>query len=223
VTLTVGVCEDDDELRGVIRSALEREGHSVRTTASGAEALRMFTDSPPEVLILDIGLPDADGRDVCMALRANAVTCPVLFLTARSAVSDRISGFHSGGDDYLPKPFALGELLVRVLALAKRAPTGTSGDPKAHGVTLDPAAHALRHRERRVALTPTEFRLMAALIAHPDEVMRRTALIATAWPDGAIVHDNTLDTYMARLRRKLRDVRAEVSVETVRGVGYVLR
>ena len=222
VTLTVGLCEDDDELRGVIRSALDREGHEVRATASGADALRMFTDSPPDVLILDIGLPDADGRDVCMALRANGVTCPVLFLTARSALPDRVSGFHSGGDDYLAKPFALAELLVRVAALARRAPA----DPAARndlGVTLDPAAHALRHGDDRVPLTPTEFRLMAALVARPDEVMRRAALVATAWPDGAIVHDNTLDAYMARIRRKLREVHAEVTVETVRGVGYVLR
>jgi two-component system, OmpR family, response regulator len=222
VTLTIGLCEDDDELRGVIRSAIEREGHEVRATASGADALRMFTDAPPEVLILDIGLPDADGRDVCMALRANGVTCPVLFLTARSTVPDRVSGFRSGGDDYLPKPFALAELLVRVAALAKRAPVDLAGQTDL-GVTLDPAAHALRHGERRVPLTPTEFRLMAALVARPDEVMRRTALVAVAWPDGAIVHDNTLDAYMARIRRKLRDVHAEVTVETVRGVGYVLR
>jgi len=222
VTLTIGLCEDDDELRGVIRSAIERDGHEVRATAAGADALRMFTDSPPDVLILDIGLPDADGRDVCMALRANGVTCPVLFLTARATVPDRVSGFHSGGDDYLAKPFALAELLVRVAALAKRSPA----DPAAQndlGVTLDPTAHALRHGERRVALTPTEFRLMAALVARRDEVMRRAALVATAWPDGAIVHDNTLDAYMARIRRKLREVRAEVTVETVRGVGYVLR
>jgi two-component system, OmpR family, response regulator len=222
VTLRIGLCEDDDELRGVIRTALDRESHEIRATASGTEALRMFTESPPDVLILDIGLPDADGRDVCMALRANGVDCPVLFLTARSAVSDRVSGFHSGGDDYLAKPFALSELLVRVAALARRAPVD-SAHPNHLGVTLDPAAHALRRGERRVTLTPTEFRLMAALVARPDEVIRRAALIATAWPDGAIVHNNTLDAYMARIRRKLREVGADVTLETVRGVGYVLR
>ena len=223
MTLTIGLCEDDDELRGVVRSAIEREGHQVRATASGADALRMFTKSQPDVLILDIGLPDADGRDVCMALRANGVACPVLFLTARSTVPDRVSGFHSGGDDYLAKPFALAELLVRVAALAKRAPSQPGDGRNELGVTLDPAAHALRHGERRVALTPTEFRLMAALVARPDEVMRRAALIASAWPSGAIVHDNTLDAYMARIRRKLREVDARVTLETVRGVGYVLR
>jgi two-component system response regulator MprA len=157
-----------------------------------------------------------------MALRANGVSCPVLFLTARSSIPDRISGFHSGGDDYLAKPFALAELLVRVSALARRAPAAP-GASSGIGVTLDPAAHALRHDDTRVALTPTEFRLMAALVARPDEVLRRAALISAAWPDGAIVHDNTLDAYMARIRRKLREVGAGVTVETVRGVGYVLR
>src|SRR4051812_49514167 len=122
----------------------------------------MFTDSPPDVLILDIGLPDADGRDVCMALRANGVTCPVLFLTARSALPDRLSGFHAGGDDYLAKPFALAELLVRVAALGRRAPPPVA---VAQGpVMLDPSAHAIVHGDQRVALTPTEFRLLAALV-----------------------------------------------------------
>src|SRR4051812_4800219 len=165
----------------------------------------MFTDSPPDVLILDIGLPDADGRDVCMALRAQGVTSPVLFLTARSALPDRLSGFHSGGDDYLAKPFALAELLVRVAALVRRAPSDPDRVPDL-GVTLDPAAHAIVRDGRRVSLTPTEFRLMAALVARPGEVVRRAALIAAAWPDGAIVHENTLDSYLARIRRKLRDV-----------------
>ena len=117
-----GICEDDDELRGFVRTALERAGYEVRATASGSEALRAFGDDPPDVLILDVGLPDADGRDVCQALRARGVTTPVLFLTARSALPDRLSGFHAGGDDYLSKPFALAELLVRVEALSRRAP-----------------------------------------------------------------------------------------------------
>ena len=107
---TVGVCEDDDELRGVVRAALERDGYRVRATASGSEAIAAFADRPPDALILDIGLPDADGRDVCQALRARGVVIPVLFLTARDTLTDRLSGFHSGGDDYVTKPFALAEL-----------------------------------------------------------------------------------------------------------------
>jgi two-component system response regulator MprA len=221
-TPTIGLCEDDDELRGAVRSALTGEGYAVRATASGADALRVFTDASPAVLILDIGLPDADGRDVCQALRSRGVVSPVLFLTARSALTDRLSGFHAGGDDYLAKPFALAELLVRVAALARRAPPARAAADGA-AVLLDPAAHAIVRGDERVALTPTEFRLLAVLVARPGEVVRRASLIAAAWPDGAIVHDNTLDAYLARIRRKLREAEAPVTVTTARGVGYVLR
>jgi len=219
---SAGVCEDDDELRGVLRRALEREGITVRATASGSEAVRTFADPPPDVLVLDIGLPDADGRDVCMALRARGVMSPVLFLTARDAVTDRISGFHAGGDDYLTKPFSLAELLVRVRALLRRADRGPAAASTA-GVTLDPAGHCATIGDVRVPLTPTEFRLLAALAARPDTVLRRAELVAAAWPDGAIVHGNTLDAYIARIRRKLREGGAEEAVVTVRGVGYSLR
>ena len=219
---TAGICEDDDELRGYVRTALERAGYEVRATATGTEALTTFANDPPDVLILDVGLPDADGRDVCQALRARGITTPVLFLTARSALPDRLSGFHAGGDDYLAKPFALAELLVRVQALCRRPP-GPAAEPDPISVVLDPAGHAVRHGDRSVPLTPTEFRLLGALVAKPGEVVRRAALVSAAWPEGAIVHDNTLDAYVARIRRKLRDAEAPVSITTARGVGYVLR
>ena len=218
---SVGICEDDDGLRGDLRSALERAGYVVRATASGAEAIRAFAQDPPDVLVLDIGLPDADGRDVCQALRARGVLTPVLFLTARDALTDRLSGFHAGGDDYLSKPFALAELLVRVDALGRRAPGSPTTASDDAGLVLDPAAHAIVHGGRTVPLTPTEFRLLAALAARPGHVVRRAALVAAAWPEGAIVHDNTLDAYMARLRRKLRDAGAPAEIKTARGVGYV--
>jgi two-component system response regulator MprA len=217
----VGICEDDDGLRGDLRSALEREGYVVRATASGAEAIRSFAHEPPDVLVLDIGLPDADGRDVCQALRARGVLTPVLFLTARDALTDRLSGFHAGGDDYLSKPFALAELLVRIDALLRRGPAGLAVAAADAGLVLDPGAHAIVHDGRTIPLTPTEFRLLAALAARPGQVVRRAALVAAAWPEGAIVHDNTLDAYMARLRRKLRDAAAPAVIRTARGVGYV--
>jgi two-component system response regulator MprA len=217
---TAGICEDDHELRQVLRRALEQEGFEVSATATGSEALRAFGERPPDVLVLDIGLPDADGRDVCQALRARGMASPVLFLTAKSDLTDRLSGFHAGGDDYLGKPFALAELLVRVQALHRRAPAaaprGTSE------FALDAAAHAIVTADARVRLTPIEFRLLATLAARPGEVVRRTTLVAAGWPDGAIVHDNTLDAYVARIRRKLREARSRVAVTTVRGVGYTL-
>jgi two-component system OmpR family response regulator len=151
----IGVCEDDDALRGILRAALEREGNEVRATASGADAVRAFADEMPDALILDIGLPDADGRDVCQALRARGVTAPVLFLTARDGLQDRLSGFHAGGDDYLCKPFAIAELLVRLDALIRLA--GQTPQPAAPGgalgVLLDPGTHSLNGADGPVQLT----------------------------------------------------------------------
>src|SRR4051794_19264094 len=117
----IGICEDDAELRSVLTRALMSEGFDVSGSETGHEAVALFSAAPPDLLVLDIGLPDADGRDVCQALRSHGVGAPVLFLTARGALTDRLSGFHAGGDDYLTKPFAIAELIVRVRALLKRA------------------------------------------------------------------------------------------------------
>jgi two-component system OmpR family response regulator len=217
----IGICEDDDDLRSVLTRALSAEAFDVAATAGGREAVQRFSADPPDLLVLDIGLPDADGRDVCQALRAHGVAAPVLFLTARGQLTDRLSGFHAGGDDYLTKPFALAELLVRVHALLKRS--GTEARAPIAGLRLDPAKHGVTVGDHSETLTPTEFRLMAALAARPSEVLRRRELVNAAWPDGAIVHDNTLDAYVGRLRRKLRDLDAREELVTVRGVGYVLR
>jgi len=218
----IGICEDDAGLRSVLTRALSDEGFEVRAVPGGRLAVQEFTAAPPDLLVLDVGLPDADGRDVCQALRAHGVEAPVIFLTAHGELTDRLSGFHAGGDDYLTKPFALAELLVRIRALIKR--TGLPEEPPVHGeLRLDPAAHGARVGDRVEALTPTEFRLLAALAARPGEVLRRRELVAAAWPDGAIVHANTLDAYIGRLRRKLRALGARVEIATARGVGYTLR
>jgi len=218
----IGICEDDAELRSLLARTLGSEGLEVRATATGSEAVALFTAAPPDLLVLDIGLPDADGRDVCQALRSHGVHAPVLFLTARDALTDRLSGFHSGGDDYLTKPFAIAELIVRVQALLKRA-TGPNPAPvPATGLRLDAATHSARNDDRAVPLTPTEFRLLATLTARPGVIVRRHELTASAWPDGAIVHDNTLDAYVGRLRRKLRELESDVEIKTARGVGYTL-
>jgi two-component system response regulator MprA len=218
---TIGICEDDDDLRSVLTRTLHDEAFEVRATAGGREAVQVFTAQPPDLLVLDIGLPDADGRDVCQALRAHGVDVPVLFLTARGQLTDRLSGFHAGGDDYLTKPFALAELVVRVRSLLRRS--GGEVHAPAVGLRLDPAKHGVSVGERTESLTPTEFRLMAALAGRPGAVLRRRELALAAWPDGAIVHDNTLDAYIARLRRKLRELGAAEEIATARGVGYVLR
>jgi two-component system OmpR family response regulator len=216
----IAVVEDDPDLRRVLERGLRAEGFDVTLTATGAELLTVVAGGAPDAFVIDIGLPDSDGRDVCQALRARGFEEPVLFLTARGALTDRLSGFHAGGDDYLVKPFALKELVVRLRALMRRAAPGAEPTPGA--VRLDPATHAAAAGDGEVALTPTEYRLLALLAAHPGKVVRRHELVAAGWPDGAIVHDNTIDAYVARLRRKLREIDRDGAIATVRGVGYRL-
>jgi DNA-binding response OmpR family regulator len=213
----VGVCEDEPALRSVLSRALRAMGHDPVVAATATEALRAFARQRPEVLVLDIGLPDADGRDLCLALRAAGIDAPVLFLTARDGLHDKIAGFEAGGDDYLTKPFELDEVRVRLEALLRRTPSPvavTEGEP-----VLDPARHALVVGDVEVALTPTEFRLLGRLMAEPSTVVRRHALVAAAWPHGAMVSDNTLDSYVRRIRKKLEPLDLAL-VSTVRGVGY---
>jgi len=214
------VVEDDTDLRSALRRGLAEEGFDVTAVSDGAGALA-HSDDAHDVLVIDIGLPDADGRDVCQALRARGSTAPVLFLTSRDAVTDRLAGFSAGGDDYVTKPFHFDELVARVRALLRRV--GADGAAHVGGLRLDPVTHALHAAGGQVSLTPTEFRVLAALAARPGAVLRRLDLVRAAWPDGAIVHDNTLDQYVARLRRKLRALPTDTEIETVHGVGYCLK
>lgn len=219
--VNVGLCEDDPAIRRVVSQALALTGHSVVVAHDGGEALRLFgPETTLDVVILDIGLPDADGRDVCAALRSAGQPAPVLFLTALAGVHDRLSGFGAGGDDYLPKPFDVKELIARIEALSRR---GRAAPAPAGGLVLDPAAHALRHEDREVLLTPTEFRILAAITSRPGEVVRRRVVVAAAWPDGARVAENTIDSYIRRVRAKLEQVGSPVTLQTVRGVGFVLK
>jgi two-component system response regulator MprA len=213
----IGACEDEPALRSVLARALRDMGHDAVVTSTAAEALNAFRRSPPEALILDIGLPDSDGRDLCLALRASGVDAPVLFLTARDGLHDKIAGFQAGGDDYLTKPFELDELRVRLDALLRRFPNPVAGSDSRPG--LDPARHAFVVGEEEVALTPTEYRLLARLMAEPSKVVRRHSLVAAGWPFGTIVSDNTLDSYIRRIRNKLERQNV-TSISTVRGIGY---
>jgi DNA-binding response OmpR family regulator len=214
------VVEDDADLRSLLRRGLGEEGFDVTAVADGSSALA-HPGEQPDALIIDIGLPDADGRDVCLALRARGWEAPVLFLTARDALTDRLAGFSAGGDDYVTKPFHFDEVVARLRALLRRGGADTAVERGA--LRLDPVRHAVSTAEGEVALTPTEFRLLAAMAAQPGAVLRRRDLVRAAWPEGAIVYDNTLDQYVARLRRKLRTLGAENEIVTVRGVGYRLQ
>src|SRR5436190_3005113 len=218
---SVLVVEDDDELREVLGRGLREEGFGVEAAATGARALALVERTSPDAVVIDIGLPDSDGRDLCQALRARGVEAPVLFLTARDALVDRIAGFDAGGDDYLAKPFAFVELAARLQALLRRA--GGNGALEVAGLRLDPVNHAAADASGEVTLTPTEFRLLARLMARPGEAVRRRDLVRAGWPHGAIVRENTLDAYLARLRRKLRTLEHAPEIATVHGVGYKIR
>lgn len=219
--MLVGVLEDDPAIRRLLSEALRFSGHESLMAHDGAEALRRFgTDSGVEVLVVDVGLPDSDGRDVCQALRSAGQNAPVLFLTALGATHDRLAGFHAGGDDYVAKPFEISELMARIEALGRR---GRPALTHTAGLDLDPARHTIRTARGEVLLTPTEFRMLAAITSRPDEVVRRRTVVAAAWPDGAIVSENTVDSFMRRIRTKLESIGSPVGIETVRGVGFRIR
>ena len=218
------IVEDDAGLRASLTRGLAGPSLEVVAVADGASALSEASppSDPFDVIVMDIGLPDSDGRDVCQALRARGVTALVLFLTARGQVGDQLSGFASGGDDYLTKPFDFAVLSARVTALARRTErtlpvAATPGQPR-----LDDATHALVDGEVSVPLTPTEFRILTALMGATDRVVRRHELELAAWPPGSTVKHNLLDQYVARIRRKLVGMANAPRLVTVHGVGYRL-
>ncbi|AKJ15465.1 regulator [Streptomyces incarnatus] len=213
------IVEDDHALRDVLRRGLYDEEFEPVLAADGATALRLAT-ADIAAAVLDVGLPDSDGRDVCQAMRANGFVAPVIFLTARHQLTDRLSGFSAGGDDYLPKPFHLAELAARLRAVIRR--TATTAMTSAGDLVLDPVEHGATVHGARLTLSPTEFRLLAMLVAADGTLVRRRDLVRAGWPEGAQVSDNTLDQYLSRLRRKLREAGSSLSISTARGIGHRL-
>lgn len=216
--VAVGVCEDQETIRTVLVRGLRLAGHEVVAAHDGREALALFgPDAALDVVVMDIGLPDSDGRDVVAALKSAGQQAPVLFLTALDATHDLLAGFAAGADDYVVKPFELREVLARVDVLARRGPAPA---PRPAGLLLDPLAHAARTATGTVLLTPTEFRMLAAITSRPGEVVRRRSVVAAAWPDGAAVSENTVDSFIRRIRGKLASIESPTRIETVRGVGF---
>ena len=218
---SVLVVEDDQRLRSLILRGLREAGFRAEGVVQASDVLDRLPHVDPDVLVIDVGLPDADGRDLCQTLRAQGVTVPIMFLTARDAVPDRLSGFAAGGDDYLTKPFNFAELVARLQALLRRG--GGERVAEISGLRLDPARHGVTFGGESVDLTPTEFRLFARLAARPGEAVRRRELVRAGWPNGAIVHDNTLDVYIAAIRRKLATLSGAPEIKTIYGVGYSIR
>ncbi len=219
------VVDDDRALREVLRRALTLAGYEVRLADSGAAALAEIASSQPDAVVLDIGLPDINGLEVCRLLRREGNRVPVLMLTARDAVSDRIDGLDAGADDYLVKPFDIDELKARLRALLRR--TGAEGDVEGGlsfgGMRLDAARHGVSVGEKFVELTRTEYQLLELLMLNPRRVLPHSLIYDRVWGYDFGPTSNALRVYIGYLRRKLEDAGAGPEIHTVRGVGYALR
>jgi two-component system response regulator MprA len=215
------VVDDEPSVRHALDRALRMDGYRVQLAADGREALDALAQTPPDAIVLDVLMPGPDGLEVCRRLRATGDRTPVLMLTARDAVPDRVRGLDAGADDYLVKPFALEELLARLRALLRRSAGGGHGELlRFDDVELEPAAHEVRRGGRPIELTRTEFLLLELLMRHPRQVLTRSQIFERVWGYDFGPASNSLEVYVGYLRRKLGDPRV---IQTVRGVGYVLR
>jgi two-component system response regulator MprA len=217
------VVDDDHAVRRSIDRALRLEGYDVVTVASGGEALEALALGPLDAVILDLGLPDLDGLSVCRSIRAAGDDTPVLMLTARDAIDDRVHGLDAGADDYLVKPFALAELLARLRALLRRRFEGEGGLLRVGGLTLDLSTREAHRGERSFTLTRIEFDLLELFLRHPRQVLTREVLLNRVWGFDFDSGTNSLAVYVGYLRRKTELDDAPRCIHTVRGVGYILR
>ncbi|MGH2873292.1 MAG: response regulator transcription factor [Solirubrobacteraceae bacterium] len=219
------VVDDDRALRDVLRRALSLSGYEVVVAVGGADALQQVNGAVPDAVVLDVGLPDIDGLEVCRLLRREGNRIPILMLTARDAVSDRIDGLDAGADDYLVKPFDIDELRARLRALLRRA--GGEGDVDGGlmfaELRLDPARHGVEVSGGFVELTRTEYQLLELLMLNPRRVLPHSLIYDRVWGYDFGPTSNALRVYVGYLRRKLEDAGARPLIHTVRGVGYALR
>jgi two-component system response regulator MprA len=218
------VVDDEPAVREAVERALRLDGHDVVVAGDGGEALERLDEASPDAVVLDVLMPHVDGLALCRRMRHRGDRTPVLMLTARDAVSDRVAGLDAGADDYLVKPFALDELLARVRALLRRAMPGADGAPlRFADVELDPVAHEVRRGERPIELTRTEFLLLELFLRHPRQVLTRSLIFDNVWGYDFGPTSNSLEVYMGYLRRKTEASGEPRLLHTVRGVGYVLR
>jgi two-component system OmpR family response regulator len=217
------VVEDHPEMSELIAQRLREDGLAVDVTATGEDGVWMATEHDYDAIVLDVLLPGIDGIEVCRRLRAAERWAPILLLTARDAVEDRVRGLDEGADDYLTKPFSFAELLARIRALVRRGPSDRPIVLLAGDLTLDPAAHAVRRGETPIELTPTEFALLEFLMRHAGRAVSRTTLIDNVWDDAFESDSNVVDVFVGTLRAKIDRPFATDSIETIRGVGYRLR
>ena len=227
------VVDDERAVRESLRRALELEGYGVELASDGDEALRRLALEPaPDAVVLDILMPGVDGLEVCRRLRSDGNGVPVLMLTARSEVDSRVAGLDAGADDYLPKPFALAELLARLRALLRRSGETNGAEPTANGtdaplrfadLELDPGTREVRRDGDRIELTRTEFSLLELFLRNPRQVLTRSIIFERVWGYDFGPTSNSLDVYIGYLRRKTEAGGKQRLIHTVRGVGYALR
>jgi two-component system response regulator MprA len=217
--------EDDPAVRGAVERALRGAGHETELATRGDKALETALGHPFDAIVLDLGLPGLDGIEVCRRLRHAGNHVPVLMLTARAAVADRVDGLDAGADDYLVKPFALDELLARLRAFQRRAQTdgGSRGTLRFEDLVLDRDAMECRRGSRPIALTRTEYLLLELFLANPRKVLSRDVIFDRVWGYDFGPDSNSLDVYIGYLRRKLEAGGESRLIQTVRGVGYVMK
>ena len=220
---SVLVVEDDRAVRDAIERALSFEGYAVATARDGAEALSAVLNEAPDVIVLDVMMPHVDGLETCRRLRARGITTPVLVLTARHEVSDRIAGLDAGADDYMVKPFALEELLARLRALLRRSTGSTTEVFRVADLSLDQGARLVTRSGQEIDLTKTEFDLLELLVRNAGIVLERGLIYENIWGFDFETTSNSLDVYIGYLRRKTEPEGAPRLIHTVRGVGYVVR
>ncbi len=217
------VIDDDPAVSASLERALRLEGYEVQTAANGGGGLEALALAPPDAVILDLGLPDIDGLEVCKRMRAAGDDTPVLMLTARDAVNDRVQGLDAGADDYLVKPFALAELLARLRALLRRR-SGEEGEALRFGdLELDLGTREAHRGAREFSLTRIEFDLLELFLRHPRQVLTRDLILERVWGYDFDSGTNSLAVYVGYLRRKTEEGDETRYIHTVRGVGYVLR
>jgi two-component system response regulator MprA len=222
--MKVLVVDDERAVRDSLRRALELQGYEVDLANDGSEALaRLETNGQPDAVVLDILMPGIDGLEVCRRIRQQGNEVPVLMLTARDAVGDRVAGLDAGADDYLVKPFALEELLARIRALLRRASPSGDGVLRFADIELDPGTREVRRGGEKIDLTRTEFNLLELFLVNPRQVLTRSIIFERVWGYDFGFASNSLDVYIGYLRRKTETGGKPRLIHTVRGVGYALR
>ncbi len=222
--MNILVVDDDQAVRDSLRRALVLEGYEVDLAANGTEALRILGHRAPDAVILDLQMPDIDGLEVCRRLRSLGDMTPVLMLTARGAVDDRVEGLDAGADDYMPKPFDLSELFARLRALLRRRAPGASGEVlRFEDLTLDLSTREAKRGDRSFSLTKIEFDLLEMFLENPRQVLTREQILDRVWGYDFDSGTNSLAVYVGYLRRKLEENGDSRLIQTVRGIGYSLR